>query len=89
MKGYVLLTALCLGLTATGFEARAGLQKTKLFSGAVMGAGDVARIGVRGAERGDRIVIPGLMNKLLAQGHRFVPRRTLAAIVRRMQARED
>ncbi len=85
----VTATALCPGPTATGFEARAGLQKTKLFAEGLMGAGDVARIVVRGAERGDRIVIPGLMNKLLAQGHRFVPRRTVTAIVRRMQARTD
>jgi short-subunit dehydrogenase len=89
-KTNVRVTALCPGPTATGFEDRAGLGASKLFSsGRVMDARAVAAAGYRGLMRGRRVVVPGLWNNLLVQANRFFPRRLVAGIVRRMQERRE
>lgn len=70
----VSVTALCPGPTQTGFEEAAGAQKTRLFHwGKPMGAHTVALAGYEGMRRGDAIVVPGLLNKLLAISPRFGP----------------
>ena len=82
------VTALCPGPTATEFESRAGLGESRLFTGRkVMDARSVALAGYRGFMRGQRLVVPGLWNKLLMHSIRFSPRRLVAKIVRRMQER--
>ena len=87
-KTKVRVSAFCPGPTATGFEARAGLEESKLFTGRnVMGARDAAEVGYRGLMRGQRIVIPGLWNNLLVQSNRVVPRRLVTKVVRMMQGR--
>jgi len=78
----VRVTALCPGPTATGFEGRAGLNVSQMFTG-VMDARAVAEAGYTGLFRGRRIVVPGMWNRLFAQGYRFVPRALLAGVVRR------
>jgi short-subunit dehydrogenase len=45
----------------------------------------VVRAGLRGLERNKAIVIPGLANKLGAQGTRFMPRAALRRIVARIK----
>ncbi|OAI45768.1 short-chain dehydrogenase [Planctomycetaceae bacterium SCGC AG-212-F19] len=86
----VTVTALCPGPTATGFEERAGLGSSKLFTGRrVMDVETVAAAGYRGLMRGRRLVIPGMWNRLLVFGNRLTPRRVVTAIVRRMQERRD
>ena len=42
------------------------------------------RAGLRGFDHEAMTVIPGLRNRLLAQGHRFLPRPVMARITRRM-----
>jgi short-subunit dehydrogenase len=89
-KTNVCVTALCPGPTATGFESRAGLGASKLFTGGrVMDARTVAEAGYRGLMRGKRVVVPGLWNNLLVQSVRFTPRRMVTAIVRRVQDRRQ
>ena len=86
----VRVTAFCPGPTATGFEARAGLGESKLFTGRnVMNVGAVAEAGYRGLMRGRRIVVPGLLNKLLTFSVRFMPRRLVTAVVGSMQGRRQ
>jgi short-subunit dehydrogenase len=86
----VRVTALCPGPTATGFEARAGLGESKLFTGRrVMDAATAAEAGYRGLLRGRRVVVPGLWNNLLVQSVRLFPRRVVAGVVRRMQERRN
>jgi uncharacterized protein len=86
----VRVTALCPGLTATGFEARAGLGESKLFTGrGVMRADVVAKIGYRGLMRGRRIVVPGLWNNILTSAVRFLPRRLVTMVVGSMQGRRQ
>jgi short-subunit dehydrogenase len=86
----VSVTAFCPGPTATGFERRANLEVSKLFHGRTLMAADlVAEVGYQGLMRGRRIVVPGLWNKLMIQGHRFLPRRWMTSIVRNVQERRD
>jgi uncharacterized protein len=85
----VTVTALCPGPTATGFQARADMLDSGLFTGPlkVMDAAAVARAGYEGFRAGKRIVIPGLINKLAVQSIRVSPRALAARIVRGMQAK--
>lgn len=82
----VTVTTLCPGPTLTEFQSRAGFGNVPLFKGPlVMGAADVARAGYEGMMRGQRLVIPGAINKTLVQALRVTPRRLVTAIARRLQ----
>jgi short-subunit dehydrogenase len=79
----VTVTTLCPGPTRTSFTARAQLRGSRLFrAGATMDAAAVARAGYVGFMRGDRLVVPGIVNKLSAQAYRFFPRRLVVAATR-------
>jgi hypothetical protein len=70
----VTVTALCPGPTRTEFEETAKAQKTLLFRWSKpMEARDVALAGYEGMQRGKSVVVPGLLNKLLAVSPRFGP----------------
>lgn len=81
----VTVTALCPGATGTGFESRANLQQSKIFRRGVMDVETVADIGYRGFLKGETVVVPGFKNKLLVGAVRFVPRKWVTSIVRRVQ----
>ena len=82
----VTVTCLCPGPTATEFAARADMEKSRLFMLGRMRSQDVARAGYRGMLRGKRLVIPGLMNKLVMQSVRFTPRKMVTAIAGSLNA---
>ena len=82
----VTVTALCPGPTATGFAEAAEATNRRLFKlKTPMSSMEVARAGYAGLMRGQRIVIPGLANKFLAQSVRFAPRRLATKITRALQ----
>ena len=82
----VTVTALCPGTTASGFQARAEMESSRLVKGRTLArASDVARIGYRAMQRGDVVVVPGLRNKILASSVRFTPRPVLRRFVHRIQ----
>lgn len=84
----VSVTCLCPGPTKTGFQDRARMRESKLFTTlAVMNAADVARAGYDGMMAGRAIVIPGLSNKLAVQVLRVSPRAMATRVVRRLQER--
>jgi short-subunit dehydrogenase len=85
----VAVSVLCPGPTATGFQRRAGMEASKLFSGMlqVADAAAVARAGYEGFRAGKRIVIPGLINKVGVQSIRLSPRALATKMVKRMQER--
>ncbi len=87
----VTVSVLCPGPTATGFQRRAGMEASKLFSGVmqVADAAAVARAGYEGFRAGKRIVIPGLLNKVGVQSIRISPRSLATRIVKRMQERRQ
>jgi short-subunit dehydrogenase len=83
------VTALCPGPTETGFQSRAGLEGSKLFSGLlqVADAPSVARAGYEGFRAGKRIVTPGLLNKVVVQSLRISPRFLITKAAKKMQER--
>jgi short-subunit dehydrogenase len=83
----VTLTALCPGLTRTRFALRAGLDLSGLSKVVGADAQSVARAGYRGMMRGKTIVLPGLLNRVVAFSTRIVPRRILTAIARALHER--
>jgi uncharacterized protein len=79
----VSVTALCPGPTRTGFQKRAGVEKTRLFrSRNVMDAREVAEAGFVGLMAGRTVVVPGVLNRLVASSSALAPRRLTAKIAR-------
>jgi uncharacterized protein len=79
----VSVTALSPGLTKSSFEQRSGAQETRLYRLLPqMTARAVAMAGYRGMMRGRRVVIPGVMAKIVAFAGELPPR-TIALEVNR------
>ncbi|MDP8982928.1 MAG: SDR family oxidoreductase [Acidobacteriota bacterium] len=84
----VTVTALCPGATETGFVERANMNDARLFKAKKpMAARAVAEAGYRGMLAGKAIVIPGLMNSLMAQSVRVSPRSVVRKIARHLNDR--
>jgi len=84
----VTVTILAPGPTASGFQAAASLEESKLVAGKTLPTSrEVARAAYDGVMAGKSLVIPGVVNKLTAQIHRFFPRRVIASVVRNVQER--
>lgn len=77
----VRITALCPGATHTGFTRRAKMTgETRLFRYNAMDAHCVALAGYRGMRAGRTIVIPGVINNVLAFVVRISPRKIVSRI---------
>ena len=84
----VTVTALCPGPTESGFQARAAMEDSKLVKGGnLMTSAEVAKQAVDALGRGQRVVIPGLMNQVQALLPKFLPRALVPGIVKNAQAR--
>lgn len=77
----VTVSTLCPGPTRTGFVARAHMERTNVFRSGVMDAATVADAGYRGLMKGQRVIVPGLRNKLLVLSVPFGPRRVVNEMV--------
>lgn len=65
-KKNISFTAVCPGFTSTGFESRAGTDKSFLPSLSPNTSADyVAEVAFKGLMKGCGVVVPGVMNKLL------------------------
>ena len=81
----IAVSALCPGPTATEFGTAAGFAPSSAINRLAANAEDVVRAGLDGIDAGRAVVIPGLLNKAGAQGHRLLPRallRRLAGMVK-------
>ena len=86
----VTVTALCPGPTASGFQEQAKMQDSGLVKGKkIMAARTVAEAGYKGIMAGKRIVIPGLMNRVIAQSVGLMPRSLITRVVRKMQEKVE
>ena len=70
----VTVTALCPGPTATEFGVVAGFRPDGPSSKLAADSAAVVQAGLDGLEKRRAIVIPGLLNKVTAQAHRFFSR---------------
>ncbi len=80
----ITVTAFCPGPTPTEFQDRAGVAGSRLLNGWLMRRTDpetVAHMGYEGMMQGRRIVIPGLLNRVLAQAYRITPRWLMTRVV--------
>jgi hypothetical protein len=83
----VRVSVLCPGPVPTEFAARAGVTGSLAPNFLSQPAETVAEAGYHGLMRGERVIIPGLNNRLIALLIRVVPRRLLLAVVDRRQSR--
>jgi short-subunit dehydrogenase len=84
----VRILALCPGPVATGFIASLGDQaaaSTTIYRRTADPA-DVVRASLRGFDHDAMTIVPGLRTRLLAQGHRFLPRTVIARMTGKMLA---
>ena len=80
--------SLCPGPVETGFQLRAGLKDAQRLSAVKLpSAASVAARGWAGFIAGERQVIPGIANKIVAYTARGAPRRALLPIAGRAMAR--
>lgn len=81
----VTVTAVCPGVTITGFQARARLEGTRVTKlPGTMTADAVAALAYRGFRAGKPIVVTGGMNRALAVSSRFAPSSLLVTITRQL-----
>jgi uncharacterized protein len=75
----VRVTAVCPGPVRTEFQRRAGVREERYTPVATLSAEQVADDAYRGLQRGARLVVPGVANKLIAFATRLAPRGVLVA----------
>jgi short-subunit dehydrogenase len=68
------VTCLCPGPTRTEFGEVAGFGGNALYDRVVMQAPEVVKAGLEGLEKNHAVVVPGVVNKVVAASTRFVPR---------------
>jgi uncharacterized protein len=86
----VSVTTLCPGPVKTGFQNRAAMNDSKLLQNPInpmMSASEVAVQAVAAVEQNARLVIPGLMNQILAFLPRLMPRAFVPNMVKNAQAK--
>ncbi len=82
----VTVTALCPGPTASGFQARADMDSSRLVQGGLMTAAEVAAKGWQAMKAGKTVVVPGFRNRVGSLLPRFLPRRLTARVVKIAQS---
>src|SRR6516162_976981 len=84
----VRILALCPGPVATGFFASLGDQAatSSIIYRRTADPADIVRAALRGFDHDAMTVIPGLRTRLLAQGHRFLPRTVMVRMTGKMLA---
>jgi hypothetical protein len=82
----VTVTALCPGATESGFQAAAAMEESNLVKGKKLPtAKEVAEYGYASMMKGKTVAIHGIMNWILANSVRFMPRALVVKITRRIQ----
>lgn len=80
------VTCLCPGATESGFQAAAAMTESALVKGKKLPtAADVAEFGYQAMMKNKMTVIHGLYNSIMANANRFVPRKLVLQIVRKIQ----
>ena len=80
----VSVTVLCPGQTRTDFQKKVSSKKKKInfnFSSAE----EVAKYGYNALKKGKTVAIPGIINKILSNLYRFMPRSLVISLMRKIQ----
>ena len=81
----ITMTALCPGATETGFQAVGGMGESKLFKDKKLPtAKEVADYGYKSMIKGKTVAIHGIMNYIMSNSVRFIPRAMVLKVSRKM-----
>jgi hypothetical protein len=81
----ITITALCPGATETGFQAAGGMEESELFKGKKLPtAKKVAEYGYSSMIKGKTVAIQGIMNCIMANSIRFIPRAIVLKVSRKL-----
>ena len=81
----VTATALCPGPTDTDFFQKSGMVHARVFQKVnLMAPQDVAKAGYEGLMAGERVVVPGVANKIIVFSRRLLPEATLARMTEKL-----
>ena len=75
------VSCLCPGPVKTGFQGKAGINKSESAKKYLMDAEEVAKVSYKDFKKGKLIIIPGMKNKLLVIGNKLLPRRISRKII--------
>jgi short-subunit dehydrogenase len=78
----VKISCLCPGPTRTEFRSVSGFDPKGRLAKLSADAASVVAAGLRGLERNQAVVVPGLSNKMIAQAHRLLPRTVMRRAAR-------
>lgn len=82
----VTVTALCPGATESGFQAAAAMEESNLVKGKQLPTSrEVAVFGYASMMKGKSVAIHGIMNYIMANSVRFVPRALVVNVTRKIQ----
>jgi len=80
------ITTLCPGATESGFQAAAAMEESNLVKGKKLPTSkEVAEYGYASMMKGKTVAIHGLMNWIMANSVRFVPRAIVVKLTRKIQ----
>jgi short-subunit dehydrogenase len=82
----VTITTLCPGATESGFQAAAAMEESNLVKGKKLPTSkEVAEYGYASMMNGKTVAIHGLMNWIMANSVRFIPRAIVVKVTRKIQ----
>jgi hypothetical protein len=82
----VSVTTLCPGPTESGFQAAAAMEESNLVKGKKLPSSrEVAEYGYASMMKGKTVAIHGMMNYLMANSVRFLPRALVVKVTRMIQ----
>lgn len=86
----ITVTALCPGATESGFQAAAAMEESNLVKGRKLpSARTVAEYGYKAMMRGKTVAIHGLLNYIMANSVRFIPRALIVKVTRKIQDKAE
>jgi short-subunit dehydrogenase len=81
----ITITSLCPGATETGFQAAGEMEESELFKGKKLPtAKEVAEYGYASMIKGKTVAIHGMMNYIMSNSIRFIPRAAVLKVSRKM-----
>ena len=84
----VSVTCLCPGLTASGFQDVSGMGESDMMKGKkIPTSKEVAEYGYKAMMKNEMTAIHGVMNAVMANANRFLPRKVVLSIVRKLQGK--